>query len=333
MKTDENGNYNIWSTNIPYNTGESKLDVMNVTNENVPLGIATAAFIAQAMKPRMDFDSLNEIDNCTYAVELKTEKSSLLFSDEPYLIPYLVKGSDKAVIIVPGGGLAYKSCDTSPKESADVAELLNNNGISAFVLRYRLNPYRMPVPALDLQRAIRFVRYNAKRFGINKKKIGIIGFSAGGFICAYQINKLRNSPVRYEGYKNDAIDKESADVKFAGLVYPVLTAKSCPIMLLTGYGKDNVDTPDKKRRCIKDMELIKNVYKKAPPQFLCYGEVDVLINPKYLKIYKKELDKKNIPNLIVEVSNTIHGFGASEGEKFENWESDFVVFAKFLFDA
>src|ERR1019366_8906094 len=83
-----------------------------------------------------------------------------------------------AVIICPGGGYSVLAKD---HEGSQVAEWLNNLGIAAFVLKYRLAPhYHFPVQLLDAQRAVRYVRANAKLFNLDPHQIGIMGFSAGG---------------------------------------------------------------------------------------------------------------------------------------------------------
>ncbi|MCD7817731.1 MAG: alpha/beta hydrolase [Lachnospiraceae bacterium] len=141
------------------------------------------------------------------------------YEDRPYLIPFLVKGSLRAVIIAPGGGFCTKSMED---EGAKTAQMLNSYGISAFVLWYRLNPYRDPVPYLDMQRAIRYVRFHADDFGIHQGKIGIMGFSAGGYVAGASMLRLKNKQVECEGYQKDAIDDTDAGVAFAALLYPVV---------------------------------------------------------------------------------------------------------------
>ena len=71
------------------------------------------------------------------------------------------------------------------REGRQVAEWLNNLGIAAFVLKYRVAPaYHYPVPLLDAQRALRYVRSNASLYNLVANEIGIMGFSAGGHLAA-----------------------------------------------------------------------------------------------------------------------------------------------------
>ncbi|UZM98090.1 alpha/beta hydrolase [Lysinibacillus sp. MHQ-1] len=113
------------------------------------------------------------------------------YEDEPYLIPYAVANSDSAVIVIPGGGYSFKEMDGGTTEGKEVAEALNKAGINAFVLHYRSNPYEWPIPQLDVQRAVRYLRYHANDYGIHPKQIGLIGFSAGGFQTGSFINLIQ----------------------------------------------------------------------------------------------------------------------------------------------
>jgi acetyl esterase/lipase len=90
------------------------------------------------------------------------------------------------VIICPGGSYAILAFD---KEGTRVAEEFNKWGVTAFVLKYRLpddsiNIDRSLAPLQDAQQAIRWVRANAAQYGIDRNKIGIMGFSAGGHLAS-----------------------------------------------------------------------------------------------------------------------------------------------------
>ncbi len=122
------------------------------------------------------------------------------------------KKNAPAVIICPGGGYNYV---TYNKEGVEVAEWLNSLGITALVLKYR-TPKNRDGAFQDLQRAISLVRANSKTFNINPKKIGVIGFSAGGHLAAKASNLFETrsySPI-------DSVDKQSSRPDFVILVYP-----------------------------------------------------------------------------------------------------------------
>jgi acetyl esterase/lipase len=102
--------------------------------------------------------------------------------DVPTITPYLLPPGERprgAVVVCPGGGYAR----LAPHEGEPVARWLNGIGIAAFVLRYRVAPYRHPHPLLDAQRAMRTVRHLAARWGIDASKVALLGFSAGGHLA------------------------------------------------------------------------------------------------------------------------------------------------------
>jgi acetyl esterase/lipase len=100
---------------------------------------------------------------------------------EPSVVPFLLDkagGPRGAVIVCPGGGYEFKA----PHEGRPVARMLNAAGIHAFVLDYRVKPYRIESPLMDVQRAIRTVRARSAEWGVKPDRIGVLGFSAGGHL-------------------------------------------------------------------------------------------------------------------------------------------------------
>jgi endo-1,4-beta-xylanase len=164
----------------------------------------------------------------------------------PTLTPYLPApgtATGAAVIVIPGGGHKETWID---HEGYRVAEWLSQHGVAAFVLKYRLSkedgsPFGLETDTLaDAQRAIREVRHNAKAWGVDPDRVGVIGFSAGGNLSA--LTGWRG-PVPVAA--PDAVDAENAKPNFIGLVYPgntpqaAFTADMPPTFLLGGE-KDTV---------------------------------------------------------------------------------------------
>ncbi|MBR5535677.1 MAG: alpha/beta hydrolase [Clostridia bacterium] len=119
-----------------------------------------------------------------------------------------------AVIIFPGGGYWGRA----EHEGKGYARFLNRHGIDAFVVNYRVHPNRFPLPLLDARRAVRYVRYYAEKFGIDKDRIAVMGSSAGGhlasMLCTYR--------EKIEGEGIDEIDTESFLPDKQILCYPVI---------------------------------------------------------------------------------------------------------------
>jgi acetyl esterase/lipase len=122
-----------------------------------------------------------------------------------YQVPKGVKNTGTAIVIAPGGGFQSLSIN---REGKELAEILSQKGITAFVLKYRLNKTESNDPAREMmdklkeraafeknslatiklaaqdgKKALKYVRDNASKYGIDTKKVGIIGFSAGSTVA------------------------------------------------------------------------------------------------------------------------------------------------------
>ena len=114
------------------------------------------------------------------------------------------------VVICPGGGYSFLSMKN---EGYEIAEYLNSLGVSAGILCYRV-PDNTQGALMDVQRAIRIVRANAKKWGVNPDKIAVMGFSAGANLTA----RAANAQPSYA--EVDKIDKEPPVPNLTGLIYP-----------------------------------------------------------------------------------------------------------------
>ncbi len=122
------------------------------------------------------------------------------------------KKNGASVIINPGGGYHILAANL---EGDEIAEWLKNLGYTAFVLHYRV-PDQRDGALQDLQRALRIVRSNAKKWQLDPAKIGVMGFSAGGSLSARASTQFTKETYS----KIDAIDNESSRPDFALLIYP-----------------------------------------------------------------------------------------------------------------
>jgi acetyl esterase/lipase len=102
--------------------------------------------------------------------------------DIPTLTPYLPPGEDRtaAIVVCPGGGYTRRA----EHEGEPVARWLCSLGIAGLVLDYRVAPYRWPVAWTDGRRAVRLTRARADAWRIDPRRVGILGFSAGGHVAA-----------------------------------------------------------------------------------------------------------------------------------------------------
>jgi acetyl esterase/lipase len=204
------------------------------------------------------------------------------------------KANGTAIIVAAGGG--NKELNVGG-EGVAVADWLNTLGTSAFVLRYRLQPYRSAVDAVaDTQRSIRIVRAHAKEWGIDPHKIGVMGFSAGGEQAAWVALKFdEGNPAAA-----DVVDQQSDRPDFVVLVY-------------AGW---------------REMDL-SSVPKNAPPAFLtCAGVDDAFHAKETVEFYNAYFDAK-IPAELHIYSHGGHGgsIGARRGIPFGTWQDRFVDWA------
>lgn len=131
--------------------------------------------------------------------------------------PQDVPANGAAVIVIPGGG--YVRIAIGGPNGGPTTKWLNSLGVTVFLLKYRLEDYGAPAPFQDVIRAMRTVRRDAAKFGIDPHRVGIWGASAGGHLAACAAT-LWDHPLANTGA---AIDAVSARPDFTLLVYPVVT--------------------------------------------------------------------------------------------------------------
>ncbi|NUM55944.1 MAG: alpha/beta hydrolase [Candidatus Hydrogenedentes bacterium] len=223
--------------------------------------------------------------------------------DKPalYLYPAAAKrNTGVAIVVCPGGG--YSGLAMS-YEGHDVAQWLNNNGISAFVLQYRLGPrYRYPAPQLDAQRAVRIVRSRAAEWNIDPGKIGILGFSAGGHLSAM-------TGVHYVDGKPDSTDpveRVPTRPDFLVLVYPVITMQG-PEAHAGCVGNLLGENPDP--ALVKECSTHLFVDSKTPPAFILHTTADQAVSVSNAVLFYDACVKAGVPVEMHLFEQGKHGVG------------------------
>jgi acetyl esterase/lipase len=222
--------------------------------------------------------------------------------DMPTITAYIPASNPTktAVVIAPGGGYQHLSM---VKEGSDVAAWLNERGVAAFVLKYRLGPkYHSPVEIGDAQRAIRTVRANAAQYGVAADHIGMWGFSAGGHLTATAGTQFDagNAGV------TDVIEQQSGRPDFLVLAYPVITMQDPYVhkgsrLYLLG------DSPTQAQMDAMSPEL--HVTAQTPPTFLFTTTDDKTVPVMNSVMFYSALVKAGVPAEMHIFQHGGHGSG------------------------
>lgn len=196
------------------------------------------------------------------------------------------KANGAAVVICPGGGYSILAMDL---EGEEVAAWLNSLGVTGIVLKYRVparkdRPRHLP-PLQDAQRAVSLVRAKAGEWGIDPKRVGILGFSAGGHLAAATATAEKRvyGPGDYE--PADQVDSFSCRPDFAVLVYPAYFL-------------------DKEGKFAPEIRPGKD----SPPAFLAHAGDDRIPAENSIRFYEA-LHKAGVPAQVHVFAQGGHGFG------------------------
>lgn len=217
-----------------------------------------------------------------------------------------------SVIICPGGGYGRLAID---HEGVEVAKAFNQQGITAFVLKYRLPNDTIMVdktigPFQDAQQAIRVVRKQAAAWGLNPNKIGIMGFSAGGH--------LASTAATHFNFIADASIKDTISVRpdFAILLYPVISFDDS---IVHKGSKVNLigKSPSAEQTNYFSNEL--QVTKNSPPAFLVHAGDDGAVPVENSIRYYQACIKNKVPVEMHLYPKGGHGFGLNNKTTSEKW--------------
>lgn len=213
-----------------------------------------------------------------------------------YFVPE--KRTGAAVIVCPGGGYG---CLCDSYEGYQVARWLNQFGITAIVLRYRVGKDLDLTPLKDALTTIRYVRENAALYGIDHDRIGIIGFSAGGHLA---------SAAATHG-------KDDSAVNFHILIYPVIslsdkwTHKGSQQNFLGKFLNE-----ENKLKYSGELQ----VNAETSPAFICHAVTDQTVPVENSRMYADAMKKHKVPVTYVELPQGAHGLGCGSGPDWKAWQ-------------
>ena len=229
-------------------------------------------------------------------------------TDKPELRVYLPskeKSTGAAVVICPGGGYAVVATD---HEGHQVAKWFNSIGVAGFVLKYRLSPrYRHPAPMRDVQRAIRYARANAEKFGLSARRIGVMGFSAGGHLASTAATHFDQGNSQHE----DTIERVGCRPDFVILGYPVISLQES--FSHRGSARNLLgENPDP--ALLESLSNDKQVTKDSPPAFLFHTGEDTGVPVENSLAFYQACRKQNVPAELHVYRYGPHGVGLAPGD-------------------
>lgn len=220
-------------------------------------------------------------------------------------------GKGTAVIICPGGGYSILAAG---HEGADVAKEFVKMGITAFVLKYRLPDARLQLnpaiaPLQDAQRAIQLIRERAKDWNLDTKKIGILGFSAGGHLASTAGTKFEKPVI--ENSKQISLRPD-----FMVLIYPVISSDTA---IYHGGSFEKLlgvaNTAEKRLEYSGDKHISKN----TPPTFLVHASDDGGVSSLNSVAFYQALLRNKVPAELHLYQHGGHGFGLANPTTTDLW--------------
>jgi acetyl esterase/lipase len=241
--------------------------------------------------------------------------SFTFYVSRPELTVYLPENQAKArsaILICPGGG--YSGVCTG-YEGKEIALDMNQKGVVAFVLKYRLPSDRTCAnktiaPLQDAQRAMKIIRDNAEKWGVDPNNVGVIGFSAGGHLASTLGTHYRKSYVPNEEETNLRPD-------FMMLVYPVISLSP---QLTHGGSRDNLLGLNPTPELLDLYSNEKQVTDDTPPTFLIHATDDMVVPVENSLRFYEALKSKKVAVDMHLFSTGNHGFPLEPAKS--NWLMD-----------
>lgn len=241
--------------------------------------------------------------------------------DRPILYVYRpvdTRSATHTAVIVCSGGSYGRTADD--EEGIPAAKLLAVEGITAFLLDYRLPEGKDSLPLGDAQRAIRWVRGHAKEYDVAEDKVGIMGFSAGGHLVSTIGTHWRNN-------YDTALSAASARPDFMVLVYPVISF----VDSLTHFRSrrnflgDSI-TPDR----IREFSNEGQVSDDTPPAFIVAAVDDPVVKVENSLYFEAALRQHGVAVEMFLYAKGGHGFGIDNQTASVQWTGACVKWIKKL---
>ncbi|MEE3372277.1 MAG: alpha/beta hydrolase [Planctomycetota bacterium] len=215
-----------------------------------------------------------------------------------------------AIVICPGGG--YGTLVAGP-EGHGIARWLNQHGITGIVLEYELPRERSLVPLRDVQRALRTTRANAAMWKLDRQRIGVMGFSAGGHLASSAGTHFDRGDPQAE----DPLQRVSCRPDFMILIYPVITMGD-----QTHSGsRRNLLGIQPAAEMIALFSNERRVTKQTPPTFLAHARDDTVVVPENSRKFHAALRACEVASEYLELPSGGHGLNGYRGPMWDAWQT------------
>ncbi len=222
-----------------------------------------------------------------------------------------------AVVIFPGGGYGGRA----EHEGKGIAKWFQQNGITSFVVDYRVAPYKHPAEISDAMRAVKYVRFYADKYKIDPDKIAVMGFSAGGHLAATV--SVHYDKMMYE--PTDKIDGEDCKPNASILCYPVIDM---------GYyrhdgSRINLLGRGIPERMIELMSIHEHINENTPEAFIWHTSTDGSVPVMNSLLYAEALSAESIPYEMHIYPVGEHGLGLAKSEPYvSSWQGNLLSWLK-----
>jgi acetyl esterase/lipase len=265
-------------------TANSQSTVIKLWPKGAPGSIASVGYVETIVRP-WGRDCFAQI----------TDPEMLIY------LPAKEKTTGTAILVCPGGAYKYVSIIN---EGYEIASWLNEQGIAAFLLKYRLPADEIMTdksigPLQDAQEAMRIIRRNAAQWGIDPAKVGVMGFSAGGHLASTLCTDFNEKVC-------EGSDSTSARPSFSVLVYPVISMNEG----VTHQGsRENLLGLQPDDALVEKFSNDSQVTKETPPAFLVHSSDDGAVPVQNSVSYYLSLKESDIAAELHIYQKGGHGYG------------------------
>ncbi|MBS1605110.1 MAG: alpha/beta hydrolase [Bacteroidetes bacterium] len=226
-------------------------------------------------------------------------------------LPEKGKATGMGIVVCPGGGYTHLAMG---HEGLEIAHMLNENGIAAFVLKYRLPSDSTMVdktigPLQDAQRAIQLVRERAKEWGVDTARVGIMGFSAGGHLASTAGTHFQRTTIPNNSHVSLRPD-------FMILIYPVISFSDS-----IGHrgSRDNLIGRNPSPSLITEYSNELQVTAQTPPTFIVHAEDDRTVPVANSIHFYESLLHNKVPAELHIYPRGGHGYGLHNSTTRDQW--------------